>query len=156
MADYLPASHQEPGSTHVLVREDSGSVVQRTVLANGLRVITEHIPAVRSVVFGVWVGAGSRDEGPDQHGAAHYLEHLLFKATARRSAFEVNAAIDEVGGEMNAFTTRETTCFYAHVLDEDYEPVSTTCGVGVCAAAGMSGCVDGYVVDSCTPTFAKT
>ena len=134
MADYLRASHQEPGSTHVLVREDSGSVVQRTVLANGLRVITEHIPAVRSVVFGVWVGAGSRDEGPDQHGAAHYLEHLLFKATARRSAFEVNAAIDEVGGEMNAFTTRETTCFYAHVLDADL-PIAVDVVMDVVTAA---------------------
>ncbi len=98
---------------------DSGSLVQRTVLGNGLRIITEAMPGSRSAAFGVWVGAGSRDETPRQHGAAHYLEHLLFKATARRSAFEVNASIDAIGGEMNAFTAREATCFFAHVLDAD-------------------------------------
>lgn len=103
----------------MLLHEGSGSVVRRTQLPNGLRIITEAIPATRSVSFGVWVGAGSRDEDQPQHGAAHYLEHLLFKATPRRSAFEVNSALDGVGGEMNAFTSRETTCFYAHVLDED-------------------------------------
>ncbi len=119
MSDYLPAQEQEPDSTRVILREGSGSVVQRTVLPNGLRIVSEQLPGSRSVAFGVWVAAGSRDERPEQHGAAHYLEHLLFKATARRTAFEVNAAIDAVGGELNAFTSRETTCYYSHVLDAD-------------------------------------
>jgi len=119
MAAHRSATEQEPESTQVILREDSGSLVLRTVLDNGLRIITESMPGSRSVAFGVWVGAGSRDEAEQQHGAAHYLEHLLFKGTAKRTAFEVNAAIDAVGGEMNAFTSRETTCFYAHVLDAD-------------------------------------
>ncbi len=134
MAAYLPASRQEPESTRLLLREDSGSTVQRTVLTNGLRIITESMPGTRSLAFGVWVGAGSRDEEPAQHGAAHYLEHLLFKATQRRTAFEVNAAIDAVGGEMNAFTSRETTCFYAHVLDADL-PIAVDVVLDVVTAA---------------------
>jgi predicted Zn-dependent peptidase len=136
MADYHSASEQEPESTRVILREDSGSLVQRTVLDNGLRIITESMPGSRSVAFGVWVGAGSRDEAEHQHGAAHYLEHLLFKGTAKRSAFEVNAAIDAVGGEMNAFTSRETTCFYAHVLDADL-PVAADVVLDVVTAALM-------------------
>lgn len=136
MAEFLPASAQEPESTQVLLRADSGSLVQRTVLGNGLRIITESMPGSRSAVFGVWVGAGSRDEQPLQHGAAHYLEHLLFKATARRSAFEVNAAIDAVGGEMNAFTSREATCFYAHVRAADL-PVAADLVLDVVTSALM-------------------
>jgi predicted Zn-dependent peptidase len=89
------------------------------VLPGGLRIISEQIPGSRSVSFGASIGAGSRDEAPHQHGAAHYLEHLLFKATARRSAFTISAAIDAVGGEMNAYTSRESTTFYARVLGED-------------------------------------
>lgn len=133
-ADFLPATDQEPESTQVLLRADSGSLVQRTVLGNGLRILTEEMPGSRSAVFGVWVGAGSRDEAADQHGAAHYLEHLLFKATARRTAFEVNAAIDAVGGEMNAFTSRENTCFYAHVRDADL-PIAVDVVLDVVTAA---------------------
>jgi predicted Zn-dependent peptidase len=74
---------------------------------------------VRSAAFGIWVGVGSRDETPVQAGAAHYLEHLLFKGTPRRSALDISASIDAVGGEMNAFTSKEYTCFYARVLDAD-------------------------------------
>lgn len=118
MATYLPAADQRPGSTRTLLKETEG-LVRRTVLPGGLRIITESMPGTRSVAFGAWIGAGSRDETPKQHGAAHYLEHLLFKATERRSAFEVAAEIDAVGGEMNAFTSRETTCFYAKVLGDD-------------------------------------
>ena len=77
------------------------------------------MPAVRSASFGIWVGVGSRDETPTQAGATHYLEHLLFKGTARRSALEISAAIDAVGGEINAFTAKEYTCYYARVLDAD-------------------------------------
>lgn len=108
-------------STRTLLEGSDGSRVRRTVLPGGLRVITERVPGVRSVSAGVWVGVGSRDESPGQAGAAHFLEHLLFKGTRRRSAWEITAGIEAVGGEMNAFTTKEYTCFYARVLDTDTE-----------------------------------
>jgi predicted Zn-dependent peptidase len=74
---------------------------------------------VRSVAFGIWVGVGSRDERASNHGASHFLEHLLFKGTERRDALEISSVMDAVGGEMNAFTDKEFTCYYARVLDED-------------------------------------
>jgi predicted Zn-dependent peptidase len=95
------------------------SQVSRTVLPGGLRVITEFLPAVRSVALGIWVGVGSRDEDLAHAGATHYLEHLLFKGTSRRTALEISAQMDAVGGEMNAFTSKEYTCYYARVLDAD-------------------------------------
>jgi predicted Zn-dependent peptidase len=93
--------------------------VARTVLPGGLRVITESLPAVRSVAIGIWVGVGSRDEDTAHAGATHYLEHLLFKGTSKRSALDISAAMDAVGGELNAFTGKEFTCYYARVLDSD-------------------------------------
>ncbi|HZV25332.1 MAG TPA: pitrilysin family protein, partial [Acidothermaceae bacterium] len=112
-------THQKPGSTKTLIPGVDGAVVRRTVLPGGLRVITEAMPTVRSVSFGVWVGVGSRDETPALAGSSHYLEHVLFKGTKRRDALEISAALDAVGGEMNAFTSKEYTCFYARVLDND-------------------------------------
>ncbi|MEU7814596.1 pitrilysin family protein [Pseudonocardia sp. NPDC049154] len=91
----------------------------RTELPGGVRVLTEQVPGVRSVALGVWIAIGSRDERPDQAGAAHYLEHLLFKGTGRRTAQGIAEEMDAVGGELNAFTAKEHTCYYAHVLDED-------------------------------------
>ena len=93
--------------------------VRRTVLASGLRIVTEEIPAVRSAAFGIWVNVGSRDESLKVAGASHFLEHLLFKGTKRRSALEISSSIESVGGEMNAFTSKEYTCFYARVIDKD-------------------------------------
>jgi predicted Zn-dependent peptidase len=93
--------------------------VRKTVLPGGLRVITEYLPAVRSVALGIWVGVGSRDEDLEHAGATHYLEHLLFKGTKKRTALDISAAMDAVGGEMNAFTAKEYTCYYARVLDAD-------------------------------------
>lgn len=98
---------------------ERGSGVRRTVLPGGLRVITEAVPTVRSVAFGIWAGVGSRDESVQLGGASHYLEHLLFKGTHRRDALAISAALDSVGGELNAFTTKEYTCYYARVLDRD-------------------------------------
>ena len=98
---------------------DDEAAVSRTVLPGGLRVVTESLPTVRSAAFGIWAGVGSRDEGPDHAGATHYLEHLLFKGTGRRTALEISAAMDAVGGELNAFTGKEYTCYYARVLDAD-------------------------------------
>ena len=96
-----------------------GEAIKRTVLPGGLRVVTEKLPAVRSAAFGIWAGVGSRDEDVLHAGATHYLEHLLFKGTARRSALDISAAMDAVGGELNAFTAKEYTCYYARVLDAD-------------------------------------
>src|ERR1700734_3170870 len=93
--------------------------VRRSVLPGGLRVVTEYLPAVRSVALGIWVGVGSRDEDLPHAGATHYLEHLLFKGTRRRSALELSAEMDAVGGEMNPFTAKEYPCYYARVLDVD-------------------------------------
>ncbi len=93
--------------------------VRRTVLPSGLRIVTEEVPSVRSATIGIWVNVGSRDETPAVAGASHFLEHLLFKGTTRRSALEISATIEAVGGEMNAFTSKEYTCFYARVIDTD-------------------------------------
>jgi len=93
--------------------------LSKTVLPGGLRVVTEAVPGVRSAAFGVWVGVGSRDETPSENGASHFLEHLLFKGTAKRDALEIASVMDAVGGELNAFTAKEYTCYYARVLDTD-------------------------------------
>src|SRR5437588_9930732 len=103
----------------VTTQHDDDKGVRRVVLPGGLRVITESLPAVRSAALGIWAGVGSRDEDRDHAGATHYLEHLLFKGTSRRTALEISAAMDAVGGELNAFTAKEYTCYYARVLDSD-------------------------------------
>jgi predicted Zn-dependent peptidase len=113
----LPAAARARTST--LAEDPLGGTVRRTVLPNGLRILTEAVPAMRSVSFGVWVDVGSRDESPRLGGVSHFLEHLLFKGTKRRTALEISAAIEAVGGETNAFTTKEYTCYYARVLDDD-------------------------------------
>ena len=93
--------------------------MRKTVHPSGLRIVTEEIPNVRSAAFGIWVNVGSRDESPKVAGASHFLEHLLFKGTKTRTALEISSAIEAVGGEMNAFTSKEYTCFYARVIDTD-------------------------------------
>ena len=103
--------------TQTLTDDPLGGTVRRTVLPSGLRILTEAVPAMRSVSFGVWVGVGSRDEAGHLAGASHFLEHLLFKGTRRRTALAISAEIEGVGGETNAFTTKEYTCFHARVLD---------------------------------------
>jgi predicted Zn-dependent peptidase len=120
----LASAVQQPGTTRTLLVEhgDGGTVgsrVRRTVVPGGLRVITESVPSVRSVTLGIWVGVGSRDEASSVAGATHYLEHLLFKGTPTRSALDISVALDAVGGEMNAFTAKEYTCYHARVLDDD-------------------------------------
>ncbi|MBZ5734352.1 insulinase family protein [Nocardioides sp. TRM66260-LWL] len=95
------------------------SRVRRSVLPGGLRVVTEQMAGVRSASIGVWVGVGSADEDPTLHGCSHFLEHLLFKGTAERSALDISIELDAVGGEFNAFTAKEYTCFHARVLDDD-------------------------------------
>ncbi|MFE4862644.1 M16 family metallopeptidase [Streptomyces sp. NPDC056670] len=106
--------------TQTLLKGQGGiGTVRRTTLPGGLRVVTETLPSVRSATFGIWVQVGSRDETPTLNGATHYLEHLLFKGTHKRSALDISSALDAVGGEMNAFTAKEYTCYYARVLDTD-------------------------------------
>jgi predicted Zn-dependent peptidase len=106
------------------------ATLQRSVLPSGLRVVTEQLPGSRSALVGMWVAVGSRDEPAAVAGAAHYLEHLLFKGTTRRSAIAIAQEIDAVGGELNAFTTKEHTCYHAHVLDSDLElAVDLVCDV---------------------------
>ncbi len=106
--------------TQTLLKGENGiGTVRRTTLPGGLRIVTETLPSVRSATFGIWANVGSRDETPTLNGATHYLEHLLFKGTAKRSALDISAALDAVGGEMNAFTAKEYTCYYARVLDTD-------------------------------------
>ncbi|OLR94684.1 M16 family metallopeptidase [Actinokineospora bangkokensis] len=118
MSSRVRGHEQKPGSTVTLERS-ADAEVKRTLLPGGLRVVTEQVPGVRSASVGIWVGVGSRDEPLPVAGAAHYLEHLLFKGTAKRSAAAIAEEIDAVGGELNAFTAKEHTCYYAHVLDED-------------------------------------
>jgi predicted Zn-dependent peptidase len=95
--------------------------LRTSTIDDGLTVVTEHMPDVRSVSVGFWVGTGSVDETPGQSGASHFLEHLLFKGTPTRSAREIAESIDAVGGDMNAFTTKEYTTFYVRLLSEDLE-----------------------------------
>ena len=108
-----------PGAPAVTAGVVPDSGVARSELPGGLRVVTETVPGVRSVSIGIWIGIGSRDETPAQAGAAHYLEHLLFKGTRTRTAAGIAEAFDAVGGDLNAFTAKEHTCYYAHVLDTD-------------------------------------
>lgn len=107
----------EPGAD--LTAGQDGATIRRTVLPGGVRVITEHMPGLRSVTVGAWVGVGSRDETDGHFGSTHFLEHLLFKGTRRRSALDIAEAFDAVGGEANAATGKEHTCYYARVLDAD-------------------------------------
>jgi predicted Zn-dependent peptidase len=113
------------GQTTVLDVDEVGGRVERTELPGGLRVLTETMPGVLSATLGIWVGVGSRDETDDVAGSSHFLEHLLFKGTRSRSALEIATAMDAVGGEMNAFTAKEHTCYYANVLASDL-PLAVT------------------------------
>ena len=90
---------------------------EKLTLPNGVRIVYENIPYVRSVSMGIWVGTGSRFETASENGASHYIEHMLFKGTANRTAAEIAWESDSIGGQINAFTTRECTCFYGRVLD---------------------------------------
>lgn len=91
--------------------------VRRSVLANGIRVVTERVEDLRSATIGFWYEVGSRDEKPEEQGICHFIEHMMFKGTPTRSARQIAEQIDAVGGQLNAFTTKEHTCYYARVLD---------------------------------------
>lgn len=93
-------------------------MVQIETLPNGVRIVTESMDTVRSATLGIWVGGGSREEERAESGAAHFIEHMLFKGTQSRSAEDIARETDAIGGQMNAFTTKECTCFYGRVLDD--------------------------------------
>lgn len=93
----------------------------KTTLENGVRILTEKVPAVRSVAIGVWVDVGSRDENEENSGISHFIEHMMFKGTTHRSAKQIAEELDAVGGQLNAFTTKEYTCYYAKTLDEHFD-----------------------------------
>lgn len=93
-------------------------MIKKTVLNNGIRIISEKIPHSYSVTIGIWVANGSRHERRESNGVAHFIEHLLFKGTKRRSALDISREIDSVGGILNAFTSREFVCYYTKVLDK--------------------------------------
>ena len=95
------------------------SLVRRSVLPSGVRILSEHVPGARSATIGYWVAVGSRDELPATYGSTHFLEHLLFKGTTTRSALDIAVSFDAVGGEHNAMTAKEYTCYYAKVQDRD-------------------------------------
>lgn len=103
----------------LIYQGEGGNEVRRSILPGGVRIITERMPSQRSVSIGFWVGVGSRDEQPGMLGSTHFLEHLLFKGTHNRTAYDIAEAFDRVGGESNALTAKEHTCYYARVLDED-------------------------------------
>ena len=93
----------------------------KTVLPNGVRLVSQHMPHTRSVSMGVWVNVGARDEADPENGLSHFIEHMIFKGTARRSAFQIAKEFDAIGGHTNAFTTMEHTCYHAKVLDTQIE-----------------------------------
>ncbi len=97
------------------------SAIDKTVLDNGIRILTHKMPHTRSVSMGVWVNVGARDETPDQSGLSHFIEHMIFKGTRKRTAFQIAKEFDAIGGHTNAFTTMENTCYHAKVMDTHTE-----------------------------------
>ncbi|HLK18546.1 MAG TPA: pitrilysin family protein, partial [Bryobacteraceae bacterium] len=92
--------------------------IETTTLENGVRVITENMPHVRSVSMGVWIGTGSRAESPDENGISHFIEHMVFKGTTKRSAEDIARSVDSIGGGLDAFTAKEMVSYNTKVLDE--------------------------------------
>jgi predicted Zn-dependent peptidase len=96
-------------------------VINKTVLANGIKIVSKKMPHVRSISMGVWVSVGARDESIEQSGLSHFIEHMIFKGTARRDAYQIAKEFDAIGGQTNAFTSMEHTCYHAKVLDNHLE-----------------------------------
>jgi len=99
------------------VKGNASGDIRKTRLDNGIRIVTRRIPHVRSVSMGVWVDAGARDESVEESGISHFIEHMIFKGTSRRSAYRIAKEFDVIGGQTNAFTSMETTCYHAKVMD---------------------------------------
>ena len=97
------------------------ATVDKTTLKNGVRIVTKKMPYTRSVSMGVWVNVGARDESDLESGLSHFIEHMIFKGTQKRSAYQIAKEFDAIGGQTNAFTTMENTCYYARVIDSQME-----------------------------------
>jgi predicted Zn-dependent peptidase len=113
------AVHLPLDLAHLSFTASGDALVRRTVLPSGVRILSERVPGARSATIGYWVAVGSRDEQPGTFGSTHFLEHLLFKGTPTRSALDIAVSFDAVGGEQNAMTAKEYTCYYAKVQDKD-------------------------------------
>ncbi|MBW1993216.1 MAG: insulinase family protein [Deltaproteobacteria bacterium] len=96
---------------------ETENTVRKTTLANGVRILTKKMPHVRSVSMGVWVSVGARDESPEESGLSHFIEHMIFKGTKKRTGFQIAKEFDAIGGQTNAYTSMEHTCYHARVLD---------------------------------------
>jgi predicted Zn-dependent peptidase len=123
--------------TDEFVRPSATQDIRQTTLPSGVRLVTERMPHVRSASVGLWINTGARDESPELAGASHFLEHLLFKGTARRSAAEIAGELEAVGGDLNAFTSKEYTCFYARCLDRDL-PLAVDVLADMITSAGIA------------------
>jgi predicted Zn-dependent peptidase len=106
----------------VRVSKNASRNIRKTVLSNGLMVLTESMPHVRSVSMGAWIGSGSRDEAAEVNGISHFVEHMVFKGTTTRSAQQIAREVDTIGGNLDAFTGKEMVCFNIKVLDENVPP----------------------------------
>src|ERR1700761_3608312 len=104
------------------VSQNASRNIRKTLLSNGLMVLTESMPHVRSVSMGAWIGTGSRDEAAEINGISHFVEHMVFKGTTTRSAQELAREVDMIGGDLDAFTGKETICFNIKALDEHVDP----------------------------------
>src|SRR5665647_813722 len=98
-------------------------MVNKETLPNGVRILTEPMPHVQSVAIGIWISSGARDEEDSNRGISHFLEHMLFKGTETRTAWQIADEFDSIGGQLNAFTDKEYTCYYAKVLS-DHLPIA--------------------------------
>jgi predicted Zn-dependent peptidase len=114
----MPATLTEDTS----VIKNASRSIRKTVLPNGLLVLTESMPHLRSVSMGAWIGSGSRDEAPEVNGVSHFVEHMVFKGTTSRSAQQIAREVDTIGGNLDAFTGKEMVCFNIKVLDENVAP----------------------------------
>jgi len=100
-----------------------GPAVNKTILKNGIRIVTKKMPHVRSTSVGVWLNVGARDESETESGLSHFIEHMIFKGTEKRTAFQIAKEFDAIGGHTNAFTSLENTCYHAKVLDTHLETI---------------------------------
>ena len=96
-------------------------MVETVKLENGLRIVMEDIPYVRSIAFGIWINTGTRCEKPEENGVSHFIEHLMFKGTKKRSSKDIAEEMDAMGGQINAYTTKEYTCYYTRTLDRHFD-----------------------------------
>ncbi|TYT74820.1 M16 family metallopeptidase [Desulfobotulus mexicanus] len=125
-------------------------MTRKTTLANGVRILTHQVPHVRSVAMGIWVDVGARDESEEEAGYSHFLEHMMFKGTKRRSAYELAKAFDAIGGQSNAFTTMETTCYHARVMDTHLPTM-----VDILSDMFLNSCLDPEEIENERPVIIQ-